>query len=84
MGGMLGGALSTFLLHPLDLIKTRQAVYANVKSSATNSSSSANYAKLGSAVREAIRSGGGLKGLYAGVGANVAVAGASWGIYFTT
>ena len=78
-GGLLGGAASTLLLHPLDLLKTRQAVYANCEGA---KSSSSKYAKVGSAVKEAVRCGGGLRGLYAGVGANVVVSSSSWGIYF--
>ena len=78
VAGLLGGGVSTLLLHPLDLLKTRQAVHTNGADAAERHK----YARLGRAVSNIVKSEGGLKGLYSGVGANVAVSGASWGIYF--
>lgn len=71
LAGLVGGGLSTFLLHPLDLLKTRQAVDNK-------------YMNIGRAVKEILRNEGGFRGLYCGVAANVGVAAASWGIYFMT
>lgn len=78
MAGVLGGSLSTLLLHPLDLLKTRQAVHGNAGSKENR----ATYGRLGTAVSHIVRNEGGIGGLYRGVGTNVAVAGASWGVTF--
>lgn len=75
----MGGATSTLVLHPLDLLKTRQAVHANCTGAGELRR---RYARVGSAFREVLRSGGGVRGLYAGVGTNVALSGTSWGVYF--
>ena len=78
MAGVLGGSVSTLLLHPLDLLKTRQAVHCNGESKAAR----AVYASVATAVRHIVRQEGGAKALYKGVGTNVAVAGTSWGLTF--
>ena len=78
LAGVLGGSVSTLLLHPLDLLKTRQAVHGNGESKAARAA----YANVATAVRHIVRQEGGAKALYRGVGANVAVAGTSWGLTF--
>jgi solute carrier family 25 folate transporter 32 len=78
MAGVLGGSLSTLLLHPLDLLKTRQAVHGNGDSATKR----AVYGKVGTAFKHIVKNEGGIVGLYKGVGTNVAVAGTSWGLTF--
>ena len=78
VAGVLGGSVSTLLLHPLDLLKTRQAVHGNGESKAARAA----YANVATAVRHIVRQEGGAKALYRGVGTNVAVAGTSWGLTF--
>ena len=78
LAGVLGGSVSTLLLHPLDLLKTRQAVHGNGESKAARAA----YANVAKAVRHIVRQEGGAKALYRGVGTNVAVAGTSWGLTF--
>ena len=78
LAGVLGGSVSTLLLHPLDLLKTRQAVHCNGESRAAR----AVYGSVATAVRHIVGQEGGARALYRGVGTNVAVAGASWGLTF--
>ena len=78
LAGVLGGGVSTLLLHPLDLLKTRQAVHCNGESRAAR----AVYGSVATAVRHIVGQEGGARALYRGVGTNVAVAGASWGLTF--
>ena len=78
VAGVLGGSVSTLLLHPLDLLKTRQAVHCNGESKAARTA----YASVATAVRHIVRQEGGARALYRGVGTNVAVAGTSWGLTF--
>lgn len=80
MAGLAGGSLATLTLHPLDLLKTRQSVHGN----GADKKARETYSSLGRAVRTIVAQEGGLRGLYAGVGANVLVSGSSWGIYFTS
>ncbi len=78
LAGALGGSLSTLVLHPLDLLKTRQAVHGNGDSREMRNV----YSRVGSAATHIWKNEGGFRGLYKGVGVNVGLAGASWGITF--
>ena len=78
VAGLAGGSLATLTLHPLDLLKTRQSVHGNGGDAKAREA----YQSLTRAVRLIVEKEGGVKGLYAGVGANVLVSGSSWGIYF--
>ena len=67
IAGVIGGGLSTLFLHPLDMLKTRQAVYGGtIRQTLIKSWKSAAF-------------GG---GLYQGVSANILVSATSWGVYF--
>ena len=66
MAGVIGGSLSTLALHPLDMLKTRQAVFGgSLRQTLTNSCKDL-----------------ALNGLYRGVSANIIVSATSWGVYF--
>jgi hypothetical protein len=78
LAGCLGGSLATLALHPLELLKTRQAVHCN----GSESKARETYSSIARAVKSILNNEGGFKGLYSGVSANVIVAGLSWGIYF--
>ena len=67
VAGVGGGLVSTLLLHPLDLIKTRRAAGR----SRGSWESTAN-----------IWRGEGARGFYRGMSASLALSGASWGLYF--
>ncbi|KAI9004397.1 solute carrier family 25, member 32b [Hyaloraphidium curvatum] len=74
IAGLGAGAISTLLLHPLDLIKTRLQI----------DSSSSRRQRIGGTMR-AIRSvlaAEGSRGLYQGFSPNVVGAAVSWGVYF--
>ncbi|KAK9306586.1 hypothetical protein QLX08_002777 [Tetragonisca angustula] len=75
VAGISGGVVSTLMLHPLDLIKTRFAV------SDGHSRVGPQYSSLKSAVVQIVRSEG-VKGLYRGVTPNVLGSGGAWGLYF--
>ena len=67
VAGVIGGGLSTLFLHPLDMLKTRQAVYGGtIRQTLMRSWKSTAF-------------GG---GLYQGVSANILVSATSWGVYF--
>jgi solute carrier family 25 folate transporter 32 len=68
--GFTAGAVSTLILHPMDLLKTRlQVNELSLKSSIKH------------VLPEIIKSDG-LSGIYRGIGPNFIGATASWGIYF--
>lgn len=71
LAGLLGGGLSTLLLHPLDMLKTRQAVYGGTIKKHLTSCGSVQFSRKPG-------------GLYSGVAANVLVSASSWGVYFAT
>ncbi|XP_026670692.1 mitochondrial folate transporter/carrier isoform X3 [Ceratina calcarata] len=75
VAGISGGVVSTLMLHPLDLIKTRFAVNDG------HSQTRPQYLSLKSAVVQIVRTEG-LKGLYRGVTPNVLGSGGAWGCYF--
>lgn len=75
LAGISGGAISTLLLHPLDLLKIRFAVDDGTKSSKSK------YTGVKSAFSSIIRSEG-MSGLYRGVTPNTVGAGWAWGLYF--
>ncbi|KAI8816697.1 mitochondrial carrier domain-containing protein [Fimicolochytrium jonesii] len=71
LAGFTAGAVSTVLLHPLDLVKTR----FQLNTSRTRLSSV-------EAIKKIWREEGKLRGLYRGVSPNFAGATVSWGMYF--
>ncbi|KAJ3349694.1 hypothetical protein GGF32_005318 [Allomyces javanicus] len=73
--GFLAGAMSTALLHPLDLVKTR--FQADTSSKRPRITLLASARALASIAR-----GHGVRGLYQGLAPNFAGATASWGLYF--
>lgn len=75
VAGISGGVVSTLMLHPLDLIKTRFAV------SDGHIHSGPQYKSLKSAVMQIVKTEG-IKGLYRGVTPNVLGSGGAWGCYF--
>ncbi|KAL1920489.1 uncharacterized protein VTP21DRAFT_866 [Calcarisporiella thermophila] len=77
IAGFGAGAISTILLHPLDLIKTRFQV--------EESRRGVKRAKIGGtfrAFRSILKEEGFQKGLYRGLSPNFAGATTSWGLYF--
>ena len=70
VAGVVGGGVSTLLLHPLDMLKTRQAVFGGSLRKTLISS----FKNVASETA--------LSGLYRGVGANILVSATSWGAYF--
>lgn len=75
VAGISGGALSSLMLHPLDLVKIRFAVDDG------NTKTAPKYSGLKSAVQGIIKTEG-FRGLYRGVLPNVIGSGGSWGFYF--
>jgi solute carrier family 25 folate transporter 32 len=75
MAGIFGGAVSTLMLHPLDLMKTRFAV----NDGRTNTTP--RYNNLRNAFAEIIKTEG-FRGLYKGVMPNIVCSSSSWGCYF--
>ncbi|KAJ8917934.1 hypothetical protein NQ315_002629 [Exocentrus adspersus] len=74
LAGISGGAISTLILHPLDLLKIRFAV-------SDGRSTIPQYTSLTSAFYTIIRQEG-IRGLYKGVAPNVWGSGSAWGFYF--
>lgn len=74
LAGISGGAISTLILHPLDLMKIRFAV-------SDGSSKIPQYSSLTSAFRTVLKQEG-VRGLYKGVAPNVWGSGSAWGCYF--
>ncbi|XP_053996787.1 mitochondrial folate transporter/carrier [Hylaeus anthracinus] len=75
LAGISGGVVSTLLLHPLDLIKTRFAVNDGSPKSGPQ------YKSLRGAIQQIIKTEG-VRGLYKGVTPNVLGSGGAWGCYF--
>lgn len=75
VAGVVGGTVSTLMLHPFDLIKVRFAVNDG------HSGFTPHYTGSIDAVRKIVKSEG-VSGLYRGVVPNVLGSGASWGFYF--
>ncbi|OAF66841.1 Mitochondrial folate transporter/carrier, partial [Intoshia linei] len=76
LGGMIGGGVSTMILHPLDLLKVRFQV-ENGKSNINRPK----YTGIFDAISKIVRSGG-VSSLYRGLLPNVMGSSTSWGIYF--
>ncbi|KAB0801081.1 hypothetical protein PPYR_05435 [Photinus pyralis] len=74
LAGISGGAISTLILHPLDLMKIRFAVN-------DGSAKVPQYSSLANAFRTVLKQEG-IKGLYKGVAPNVWGSGSGWGCYF--
>lgn len=74
LAGISGGAISTLILHPLDLMKIRFAV-------SDGRTSLPQYSSLTSAFYTIVKQEG-IKGLYRGVAPNVWGSGSAWGCYF--
>ncbi|ESO83221.1 hypothetical protein LOTGIDRAFT_197574 [Lottia gigantea] len=75
--GFLGGVVSTFVLHPLDLVKIRFQVNEGFNVAASRPQ----YHGIWHAIKS-IKKSHGFGGLYQGVTPNVSGAGLSWGFYF--
>jgi len=75
LSGLAGGAVSTVLLYPLDLVKVRLQVNEQ-----TNSKTG-RYGKICNTLRAVIRTEG-ILGLYQGISPAVLGSSASWGGYF--
>lgn len=80
LGGLVGGTVATAILHPLDVLKLRQAVHGNSQNLAVRKS----YSTMRGAFFEIKRAEGGswLRGAYSGVGINCAAGGFGWATYF--
>ena len=76
IAGLSGGAVSTLLLHPLDLLKIRFAV-----DDGKNDGTRPKYMGLRHAFGSVLRQEGFL-GLYKGVTPNITGAATAWGLYF--
>jgi solute carrier family 25 folate transporter 32 len=74
IAGISGGAISTLILHPLDLMKIRFAV-------CDGRTTIPQYSSLTSAFYTIVKQEG-VKGLYRGVAPNVWGSGSAWGCYF--
>lgn len=74
IAGVSGGAISTLILHPLDLLKIRFAV-------SDGRTSLPQYGSLTSAFLTIVKQEG-VRGLYRGVAPNVWGSGSAWGCYF--
>lgn len=75
VAGMVGGTVSTLVLHPLDLLKLRFAVDDG------HTKSVPHYSGIKSAVTQIVKEEG-IKGLYRGMVPNVIGSASSWGCYF--
>ena len=74
VAGVLSGLLSSGLLHPLDVIKTRYQVQDGLVNALR-------YSSLAGAVRD-VHAGEGVRGFYRGMAPALLGSGASWGLYF--
>ncbi|KAF5899101.1 mitochondrial folate transporter/carrier, partial [Clarias magur] len=74
VAGLCGGAVSTLVLHPLDLVKLRFAVSDGLELRPK-------YHSVWHCMKSVCQQEG-VRGLYQGVTPNVCGAGASWGLYF--
>ncbi|GJQ67971.1 hypothetical protein Trydic_g10638 [Trypoxylus dichotomus] len=74
LAGISGGAISTLILHPLDLMKIRFAV-------CDGRTTVPQYSSLTNAFYTIVKQEG-VKGLYRGVAPNVWGSGSAWGCYF--
>lgn len=74
LAGISGGAISTLILHPLDLMKIRFAV-------SDGSAKIPQYSNLTNAFCTVFKQEG-IRGLYKGVAPNVWGSGSGWGCYF--
>lgn len=93
LAGVSGGAISTLILHPLDLMKIRFAGIWNCNSEMSSFTSAFNvsvsdgrtsipqYSSLTNAFYTIIKQEG-VRGLYRGVAPNVWGSGSAWGCYF--
>ena len=95
VAGTAGGAFSTALFHPLDLVKIRWQVYENapgkiLKSSIIISTTTTisqaptyrpKYKNLLDTISTVYKSESGLRGLYRGVVINTMASGSAWGIF---
>lgn len=83
LAGISGGAVSTFLLYPLDLVKVRLQVKENTTSAFENGVHQKQKSKssITRMMRGIIRHEG-VQGLYAGVTPAIVGSSASWGGYF--
>lgn len=90
VAGTCGGAASTALFHPLELIKVRWQVYEsasllNKKQKQLQSNTPSyrpKYRSLLHTVTSVYQSENGVRGLYRGIGINTLASGSAWGLYF--
>ena len=92
IAGLLAGAVSTFVAHPLDLIKTRlqgRLAYISFhrpsKSILNSIVDQQSPSRLGSSsrvVQAILRNEGGIGGFYRGIGPNSIGNSVSWSLYF--
>lgn len=92
IAGTAGGATSTAIFHPLELIKVRWQVYEaaslnRYKKPTTTINKIApsyrpKYKNLIDTVVSVYRSENGIKGLYRGITINTMASGSAWGLYF--
>ncbi|XP_062506558.1 solute carrier family 25 member 32-like [Corticium candelabrum] len=75
VAGVVGGAVSTLALQPLDLVKVRFQVHDG------HTSARLSYSGLAHAFASILRDGG-LAGLWQGASPNVAAVSSAWGLYF--
>ncbi len=74
IAGILSGVATSFLLHPLDVLKVRYQVQDGVVHALR-------YRSLAGAVRD-VHASEGLRGFYRGMAPALVGSGASWGLYF--
>jgi solute carrier family 25 folate transporter 32 len=95
VAGMAGGAASTAVFHPLELIKIRWQVYEDAKmklirSKTLNTSTTSTvspsyrpkYTSLLNTLVNIYKTEHGIRGLYRGLPINVTASSSAWGIYF--
>lgn len=78
LAGILSGGTSTFILHPLDLVKTQFQVHTTARSEIVSKP----YLYTFRYLKNIYSKFGFRKGLYQGLSANLAGSTASWGLYF--
>lgn len=78
IAGILSGGSATFILHPLDLVKTQFQVHTTARSEIISKP----YLYTFRYLKEIYSKFGLRKGLYQGLSANLAGSTASWGLYF--
>lgn len=87
VAGLTAGSITTLFMHPLDLVKVRFQVADSPTSAAAKGKARIGGGIVGfgkevvGAMKDAMKKDG-YKGLYRGLGSNVAGNASSWGLYF--